>query len=286
MFSQKEFDFQGEGTAYKMLGEHGFEVTQWESEKYTVMPSVETAHIRAEYDAVITMGVRLDENFMQRMSPRLKLIIRYGSGFDEIDIKAAGKFGISVATTKIPELSNGVAELAYALMLSLLYRIPQNYVEYVCRKKWNQQVRSVQAAGKTIGFFGFGSIAQCFAQKLAGTGMRMLAYDPYPDWERAEKLGVVMASFDELLSKSDIISVHVPGTKENENLFNKDTFLKMKQGAYFINAARGILVDEIALYDALACGKLGELLVTRFGRSRRNQIIRCLNWRILLQHPI
>lgn len=256
MFSQREFDSQGEGTAYKMLGEQGFEVTQWESETHTCMPLEEAACIRAEYDAVITMGIRLDEEFMQRMSPRLKLVIRYGSGFDEIDTKAAKKYGIAVATTKVPELSNGVAELAQALMLSLLYRIPQNYEEYVGRGIWNQQIRSVQAAGKTIGFFGFGSIAQCFAEKLAGSGMKMLAHDPYPVWERAEKLGVEMVSFDELLSKSDIISVHVPGTKENEKLFNQDTFSKMKDGGYFINAARGILVDEEALYRALVSGKL------------------------------
>lgn len=255
-FSPKEFDALGEGNGYRILEENGFEVTQYEDDEHVFMPLEEWYSIGQDYDAIIAMGMPVNEKFLKNVTPRLKLVIRYGSGFDEIDVKTAREYGVAVATSKVPELSNGVAELAFAHLMSMLYYIPQNYEEYVIRKTWKQRVRSTQLSGKTIGFFGFGSIAQCFAKKLAGADVKMLAYDLFPNYAAAEKLRVEFVSFDELLALSDVISLHAPATKENERIFNEEVFSKMKDGSFLVNAARGILVDETALYHALTSGKL------------------------------
>jgi len=255
-FSNKEFDPCGEGTAHRMLAGHGFEVVQYGDREHVFMPAEEIAVLKQDYDAMIAMGVPVNEDLLKRMAPRLKIIARYGSGYDEIDTGLARQYGVSVTISKEAEHTNGVAETAHALLLAMLYHIPQNYREYVVNRHWKQEVRNLQLRGKTIGFFGFGAIARCLAGQLSCAGVRMIATNLYPDSESAAKLGVQMVSFDDMLAQSDIVSIHAPGTKENHHIFNKEVFSKMKDGACLLNTARGVLVDEAALYDALVSGKL------------------------------
>jgi D-3-phosphoglycerate dehydrogenase len=250
-----------------MLAEHGFETTQYEDRLQVFMPPDEVNAIGQDYDAIITMGIPIGDDFLSRTAPRLKIIARYGSGYDEIDAELAGKYGVAVTISKEVEHTNGVAETAYAHILAMLYHIPQNYRDLVVKHSWHQEVRNTQLRGKTVGFFGFGAIAQCLAGKLQCAGVTMLATDTYPNHEAAKKAGVNFVPFDELLAKSDIISIHVPGTKENRHIFNNAVFSKMKDGAYLVNTARGILVDENALYDALAGGKLKAAAVDVFDRE-------------------
>lgn len=255
-FSQKEFDPCNDGIAHRMLSEHGFNVTQFGDDDHVFMPANEIARLGQDYDALITMGVPINEAFLQRITPRLKIIARYGSGYDEIDTKLAREYGVAVTVSKEAEHINGVAETAHALILAMLYHIPQNYREYVLNRNWKQEVRNTQLRGKTVGFFGFGAVARCLSGLLKCAGVKMIALDICPDYEAANSLGVKIVSFDALLAQSDIVSIHVPGCKENYHIFNSEVFEKMKKGAYLINTSRGVLVDEAALYEALAKGKL------------------------------
>jgi len=113
-----------------------------------------------------------------------------------------------------------------------------------------------ELSGKTVGIVGFGRIGQRLAELLQGFGAELLAYDPYMNTEAAEVRKVQVVSMDELLRRSDVVSLHLPATEETRHLINKQTIEKMKDGAYLINTSRGSLVDEAALYDALTSGKL------------------------------
>jgi D-3-phosphoglycerate dehydrogenase len=266
-FTNSEFDPLNEGAAHKMLKEHGFEITQYENPDYPYMPAEEVARLGQDYDAIISLKVPISAGDIKRMAPRLKIIARYGSGYDEVDAKAAAEHGVAVTISKEIEHTNGVAEMALVLMLSALYHIPQNYRECTLNGKWIEEVRNHQLKGRTVGFFAFGAIAQCLAGKLRGAGVRMIAMDKYPDYEAAKKLGVEIVSFDELVKQSDIISIHAPALEENYHIFSTGVFAKMKPGAILINTARGVLVDEKALYDALASGRLGGAAVDVFNNE-------------------
>ena len=113
-----------------------------------------------------------------------------------------------------------------------------------------------ELTGKTVGIVGFGRIGRRLAELLSGFGVELLAYDPYMDAEAAAARKAVPVSLEELLERSDIVSLHLPLTKDTRHLINRDTLARMKTGAYLINTARGGLVDEAALYDALVEGKL------------------------------
>jgi D-3-phosphoglycerate dehydrogenase len=254
--SNREFDPANKGIAHRMLVEHGFEVTQYEDPHNAIMPVDELQKQGQVYDAIIAMKIPFTEENFKNMSPRLKIIARYGSGYDEIDEKTARKYNIAVTITKEPEHSNGVAELAHAFILAMLYHLPQNYLDCTIKRNWVQEVRNTQLSGKTVGFFAFGAIAQCLAGKLRNSGAKLIATDINPNHKAFRKLGVELVSFDELLTKSNIITIHAPGIEENRHIFNAQTFAKMNDGAYLVNTARGILVDETALYEALKSRKL------------------------------
>lgn len=114
----------------------------------------------------------------------------------------------------------------------------------------------LELGGKTVGLVGFGRIGRRLAELLTGFNVTILAYDPYMNEEAAKERNVIPVSFEELLEKSDVVSLHLPSSKETNHLFNAETIEKMKDGAYLVNTARGTLVDEKALYDALVNKKL------------------------------
>ena len=183
----------------------------------------------------------------------LKVIARYGVGVDAVDLNAAQKQGIIVTNTPGAN-SASVAELAVGLMLSLVRNIPQA-VNATQSGEW-PRLRGALLSGKTIGLYGFGSIGKIVAGLVSGFDCRVIAHDPYPDREFAKQLGVVLVDEDELLSRSDVLSLHCPVLPDTEGMVN-DTFLyKMKPGAFLINTSRGELVDENALQRALTSGHI------------------------------
>lgn len=121
--------------------------------------------------------------------------------------------------------------------------------------KWSR-FPMLELGGKTVGLVGFGRIGRRLAELLTGFNVTILAYDPYMNEEAAKERNVIPVSFEELLEKSDVVSLHLPSSKETNHLFNAETIEKMKDGAYLVNTARGTLVDEKALYDALVNKKL------------------------------
>jgi D-3-phosphoglycerate dehydrogenase / 2-oxoglutarate reductase len=183
---------------------------------------------------------------------RLEVIGRAGVGMDNVDLDAANEYGIVVALT--PEQStNSVAELVIGLLISLLRWIPAADRDTKAGG-WNRQrFMGSEINGKTLGIIGFGRIGSSTAAKARALGMEILAYDPYvdPAGLRALEIRARLTSFEEVLSRSDCVSLHVPENEETRGMFGAEQFRLMKPSAYFINAARGGVVQEAALLAAL-----------------------------------
>lgn len=201
-----------------------------------------------DIDGVVA-GVDTWDEAVFRLAPKLKAIARFGVGVDNIDLAKAKAYGIRV--TNVPGgNANAVAELAVGLLLSLVRSIPSLH-QSARRGYWDRRVGG-ELAGKTVGLLGFGNIAQMVAKKLKGFDVTLIAYDKYPNAAKAAELGVELVASDEVLARGDIVSMHLPSLAETRHMMNDAAFGKMKTGAYFINTARGALVDERALYRALA----------------------------------
>lgn len=205
-------------------------------------------------DAIFAGPGNYDAAFLSK-AKRLGILSRMGSGMDNIDLEYAKAHGITVTNSKGGN-TNAVAEMVVALMLTVV----RNLVPANARVKdgqWRKDyVPGEELYGKTIGLMGFGMIAQRVAQLLAPFSLKLIACDTYMDTAIASKLGVAPVSFAELLTQSDVISLHIPALKENIGLFNHAVFTRMKKGVYFINCARGTLVEEDALYEALISGRV------------------------------
>lgn len=183
---------------------------------------------------------------------RLEVIGRAGVGMDTVDLAAASRAGIVVAYT--PEQNtNSVAELTIGLMLCLARMIPDADLD-TKRGGWNRwKYVGIELLGKTLGIVGLGRIGSLTAAKARALGMEVLAYDPYvaPDSLRAMEVRARLTGLEEVLASSDFISLHVPETEETRGMFAEKQFGQMKPGAYFINCARGGVVQEGALLRAL-----------------------------------
>lgn len=195
---------------------------------------------------------------MLQHAKRLRMIQKWGIGVDRIDVDAARRLNIPLAITAGSN-AGPVAELAIALMLAVYRRIP--YVDHAMRAgqwpKAEMRETCFQLAGKTIGLVGFGNIGRMLARRLRGFDARILYFDARradPDTERT--LAATQVALPQLLAESDIVSLHAPFTPETARMINARSIASMKTGAILINTARGELVDEAALYDALVAGKL------------------------------
>lgn len=186
----------------------------------------------------------------------LRVIGRAGVGIDNIDVEAATKNGVAVMNT--PE-SNSIttAEHTVTLLLSLARRIPQAHASVRAGKWERNRYRGVEVFGKTIGLVGLGHIGKLVAERAKGLRMKAVAYDPYLSRDAAKKLGMELVSLDELFSRADVVTVHTPLTSETENLIDAEAFGKMKEGVIVINCARGGIVNEADMAEALRSGKVG-----------------------------
>ncbi len=186
---------------------------------------------------------------------RLRVVGRAGIGVDNIDVPACTARGIVVMNTPFGNAIT-TAEHAMAMMLSLARHIPQASAS-THEGKWEKsKFMGMELTGKLLGLVGAGNIGSIVAQKAIGYGLRVQAYDPYLTEERAAKLGVTKVELETLLDTSDIISLHVPKTKETANIIDASAINRMKKGSMLINCARGGLVDELALKVALDSGHL------------------------------
>jgi D-3-phosphoglycerate dehydrogenase len=186
----------------------------------------------------------------------LKVIGRAGIGLDNVDIPAASRRGIVVMNT--PEGNTiTAAEHAVAVMMALTRNIPQATASLKEGKWEKEKFQGRELYNKTLGLIGVGKIGRIVADRAKGMKMKVIACDPYLRPETLEKLDLEPVSFEELLARSDYVSIHTPKTDETTDMFNKETMAKMKKGAMLINCARGGIVNEDDLYEALASGHLG-----------------------------
>jgi D-3-phosphoglycerate dehydrogenase len=207
----------------------------------------------ADIDAAIIGMDRWDEEIFA-LAPRLKAIARFGVGIDNIDLSAARQRGIKV-TNALGMNANAVAELAVGYIFDMVRNTIRLNAD-LSKGVWSRAVGH-DLKGKTVGLLGFGDIARRVAKKLSGFEVRILACDLFPNREAAAALGVTLVDEKTLLAESDIVSIHIPSTKETRHYMNRDTFAQMRKGAYFINTARGALVDSEALCDSIEAGHLG-----------------------------
>jgi D-3-phosphoglycerate dehydrogenase len=204
------------------------------------------------FRALIARNQTLLTRELLKAATRLEVIGRAGVGMDNVDLEAANDYGIVVALT--PEQnSNSVAELVIGLLIALARKIPE--ADHVTKTTgWNRpRFMGVEISGKTLGIIGFGRIGSLTAAKARALGMEIIAYDPYVDPEslRATEVRARLTSFDEVLARADFVSLHVPENEETRGMFGAEQFDRMKRDAYFINAARGGVVQEAALLRAL-----------------------------------
>ena len=226
--------------------------------KYDLKPGLsleELKKIIPEYDAIIIRSETKLKAEIIEAADRLKVIGRAGIGLDNVDLRAATKKGIVVMNTP-QENAIAAAEHTIAMMLSISRKIPQATATMRAGKWEKRKFVGVELYSKTLGLIGIGVIGTIVADRARGLKMKVIGYDPYLSKEVAEKKGVELVSMDELLNKSDFISVHTPLTDETRNLIDKNSFRKMRNGVILINCARGGIVNEKDLYEAIKGGKV------------------------------
>ena len=232
-----------------VLGD-GFEIRHVDgADRAALLPAL------ADAEAVlIRSATQVDAEALSH-APRLKVIARAGIGLDNVDVPAATARGVMVVNAPQSNVVSA-AEQAVALLLACARNIaPAN--EALKQGKWQRSKwTGVEVADKTVGVVGLGRIGILFAQRMSAFGTRLIAYDPYISTARAAQIGVKLVSLDELLKESDFISIHLPRTPETVGLIGKEQLALCKPSVRIINAARGGLVDEQALADALASGQV------------------------------
>ena len=209
----------------------------------------------ADYDAIVVRSATKVRAEIIDAATNLKLIVRAGVGLDNIDVEYAKNKGIEVRNTPAAS-SNSVAELALGHMISLARYISRGTVS-VKEGKWEKKaLKGIEIDGKTLGIVGIGRIGQSLARKAQALGMSVIAYDKFVDKSPLPDV-VTMVPFDELLAKSDFISLHIPFDPKAGATIGKAEIDRMKGGVRLVNCARGGVIDENALAAALESGKVG-----------------------------
>jgi D-3-phosphoglycerate dehydrogenase / 2-oxoglutarate reductase len=213
--------------------------------------------VLAQCDASLVPGIRWDAARMD-LAPRLKVLSRLGAGYENIDLAAATERGIVVCfAPEAPTVST--AEHAIALLFAVTKDI-RNADMRVRNDAWHKTFwtrKGLELRASTLGLVGMGRIGAIVATAMRAVGMRVLAYDPFVPATRAAEMGVtLMPSLHALLAESDVVSLHVPVLPETRGLINSERLAQMKRGAYLVNSARGALIDEDALVEALRSGHL------------------------------
>lgn len=184
----------------------------------------------------------------------LKVISKYGVGIDNIDCEYAKERGIKVLNT--PGVNTeAVADYAFGLMLSLSRHITKSHYDLALNGKWSKTV-GMELYGKKLGLLGLGAIGAAVARRAKGFNMEIVAYDPYPNRELANKLGVTLDRLDNVVRDSDIVSMHLPLTNETRHIIDFTRLKEMKKNSFLINTARGGVINEQDLFQALCDGEI------------------------------
>ncbi|UTW56460.1 phosphoglycerate dehydrogenase [Kordiimonas sp. SCSIO 12610] len=215
----------------------------------------ELIEIIGDYDGLaIRSSTKVTPNVL-KAAKNLKVIGRAGIGVDNIDVAAATNSGVVVMNTPFGN-SITTAEHAIAMVMALARQIPQANAS-THEGKWEKsKFMGVEITGKTLGLIGCGNIGSIVAERALGLKMKVLAYDPFLSTERASDMGITKVELDELFAKVDFISLHTPLTDQTRNIVDADALARMKDGVRIVNCARGGLIDEAALKDALDSGKV------------------------------
>ncbi|HUI42224.1 MAG TPA: D-glycerate dehydrogenase [Terriglobia bacterium] len=223
------------------------------------MPWAELASALREVEGLMLAGARLTAELMEQ-APGLRAISNVGVGYDHLDLAACTVRRIPVTTT-VGVVEETTADLAFALLLAAARRVVEGdrYVREGHWQRWQWGLLwGAEVHGKTLGLYGFGHIGQAMARRARGFGMRILYHARHRVAEAVEReLGAEFATLDALLAQSDFVSLHVPLTPETRHCVGAPELARMKPTAFLINTARGAVVDEEALVEALGRGRLG-----------------------------
>lgn len=231
--------------AKRILIANGYEVV--ENPYGRILTEEEMKKEIADVDAVI-IGIDPLNREVLSCAKNLKVISKYGVGTDNIDIEFCKGHNIPVTVTRNAN-SDSVADFTFALMLAIARRIVE--IDKSCRAlNWGKKT-SIGIHGKTLGVIGTGAIGKDVIKRACGFDMKIIAYDVYPDDEFAQEYNATYVDFETLIKESDFITLHLPATRETVNLLSEKEFNMMKETAVLVNTARGELIDEDALYDAL-----------------------------------
>ena len=236
----------------KVLRDAGLSFTQW-TERRGLSADELIAHCK-NHDALLSAGSnKIDSHFLHTCS-HLKVISLHAVGYDNVDITEATRLKIPVGNTPAV-LSNATADTAFLLMLATSRKAFYMHTT-IAKGEWNffepGANLGIELYGKTLGIFGLGKIGYEMAMRCKGAyGMKIIYHNRHTNAAAEKDLGAVKVSFDELLQQSDVLSVHTSLTPETKEIFNADTFKKMKASAIFINTARGGIHNETDLTEAL-----------------------------------
>lgn len=213
----------------------------------------EVQEVIDRFDVLFTISAFPFKRELIEKADNLKAVCNLGVGYDNIDVRACTEHNICVINTPV-SVCEPTAEFTIALMMSIT-RGTLMYDREVRETRKTASVcffdRDMMLYGKTIGILGFGRIGQAVAKKAKGLGMNIIYYDPFRKEDVEKKIGAEYHTFDEVLERADVVSCHMPYTMENHHIINDDAFRKMKSTAYFVNVARGPIMDEAALVDAV-----------------------------------
>ena len=230
------------------------------------LPPERLLEIIGRYDGLVVRSKTKVTSAVLEAGARLKAVGRAGTGVDNIDVGAATRRGVVVMNAAAGNTVT-TAEHAIALLMALARKLPEASATTKAGRWEKKKFMGVEIFNKTLGIVGVGKIGSVVANRAAGLGMHVLAYDPYLSREAAAKIGVELVGLDELFARSDFVSVHTPMTEETRGIVGRDAFAKMKDGVRVINCARGGLVDEAALYDAIVAGKVAGAALDVFERE-------------------
>ncbi|HUR14844.1 MAG TPA: phosphoglycerate dehydrogenase [Mycobacteriales bacterium] len=243
-----------------VLGD-GFEIRHADgADRAALLPAL------ADIDAVIVRSATLLDAEALAAAPRLKVVARAGIGLDNVDVAAATARGVMVVNAPQSNVVSA-AEQAVALLLACARNVAPASAALKAGRWERSRWTGVEVADKTVGVVGLGRIGVLFAQRMSAFGTRLIAYDPYLAPARAAQIGVKLVTLEELLREADFISVHLPKTPETLGLIGKEQLALCKPGVRIINAARGGLVDEEALAEALASGHVGGAGIDVFAKE-------------------
>ncbi len=241
---------QNSKVPFEMLKENGWTIIK--NPYGRILTEEEMEDLIADADGVI-IGVDPLNKSVLKAAKKLKVISKYGVGLDNVDLEYAKEKNIKVFNVKNGN-SDAVADYAFALMLAVSRKVV--LIDRECRKNNWKKIKSLEVFNKTIGIVGLGEIGKGMANRAKGFNMTILAYDVVKDEAYAKANDIQYVELEPLIKESDYITIHLPLLESTKNLFSYEAFEKMKERAVIINTARGGIIDENALYDALTNEKI------------------------------